>query len=240
MIRPWFDKLSSWVRFACWCTEHGNVAANYRGTSKYSHSNRCQLYESVIKREALDTGGIDYLEFGVYRGASISWWAQHITSAEARFIGFDTFTGLPEQWHADAPSGTFTTEGKLPKIDDSRVSFKVGMFQESLPKFLPGLRRNKRLVLHLDADLYSSTLFVLASIASLLRPGDLLFFDEFATPAHEFRAFDDCVKAFGFRYDMIGAVNDLNQVCFKVTWVPGMPLCTIDDETLTSTFAPTS
>jgi hypothetical protein len=108
------------------------------------------------------------------------------------------------------------------------------MFQESLPEFLRRFRRNKRLVLHLDADLYSSTLFVLASTASMLRPGDLLFFDEFATPAHEFRAFIDCEKAFGFKYEVIGAVNNLNQVCFKIAWVPGPRRENTADQKLTS------
>jgi len=83
------------------------------------------------------------------------------------------------------------------------------MFQDTLPRFLRDFARNKRLVLHLDADLYSSTLFVLTSVASLLRPGDLLPFDEFAAPAHEFRAFDDFVKAFGLCYEVVGAVNAL-------------------------------
>jgi O-methyltransferase len=229
-IGPWFDKLSCWVQFAKWCIERGKAADEYRAISSQSHSNRYELYASVVKQEGLDAEGIDYLEFGVYRGDSIGWWSEHISASSARFTGFDTFMGLPEQWHKDAPSGTFSTQGKPPIVEDSRVSFEVGMFQESLPEFLRRFRRNKRLVLHLDADLYSSTLFVLTSMASMLRPGDLLFFDEFATPAHEFRAFDDCVKAFGFRYEVVGAVNNFNQVCFKVAWVPGLPSRNIAEE----------
>jgi hypothetical protein len=195
------------------------------------------LYAAVVQREALYKESIDYFEFGVYRGDSIAWWCKHVAHSTGRFIGFDTFTGLPEKWHECAPSGTFSTEGRPPTIEDSRVSFQVGMFQQTLPGFLRKFRRSKRLILHLDADLYSSTLFVLTSVASLLRPGDLLFFDEFASPVHEFRAFADCVKAFGFQYEVIGAVNNFNQVCFKVVGAPSIPHLGIDEVRLTSTFA---
>ncbi|MFY9743488.1 MAG: glycosyltransferase [Candidatus Sulfotelmatobacter sp.] len=190
------------------------------------------MYESIVKQENLDTEGIDYLEFGVYRGDSIKWWSERIATSGARFIGFDTFTGLPEQWHEGAPPGTFSTQGNPPITHDSRVNFEVGMFQETLPEFIRRFKRNKKLVLHLDADLYSSTLFVLTSIASMLTPGDLLFFDEFATPRHEFRAFSDCVKAFGIKCDVVGAVNGFNQVCFKIAAIPNRPCRNIAGETL--------
>jgi len=95
MIGVWFDKLSCWAQFSCWCVERGCVAEKYRPLCICSYDNRYELYESVVKQEALDTEGIDYLEFGVYRGESIAWWCKRIATSNARFIGFDTFTGLP-------------------------------------------------------------------------------------------------------------------------------------------------
>ena len=70
--------------------------------------------------------------------------------------------------------------------------------------------------MHLDADLYSSTLYVLATLASVLYPGDLLLFDEFCSTLHEFRALDDFVRAFYFEYELIDASNNFEQVFLKV------------------------
>jgi O-methyltransferase len=209
------DKFSCWARFSRWCVERGGKIGQYRATPHYSHGRRYGLYEKVIAKEGLEGGAIDYLEFGVYRGESMAWWSDHITDSAARFIGFDTFTGLPEAWTAEAPAGTFSVAGQPPRFHDPRCSFEVGLFQNTVPQFLSKFTRRNRLVLHLDADLYSSTLFVLTSVSRLVIPGDLLFFDEFATPTDEFRAFDDFARAFLFRYELIGAVNNLNQVCLK-------------------------
>ena len=72
------------------------------------------------------------------------------------------------------------------------------------------------MVLHLDADLYSSTLYVLTTLALVLLPGDLLLFDEFASVLHEFRALDDFVGSFPFGYELIDTNNNFEQVCLKL------------------------
>jgi len=79
---------------------------------------------------------IDYLEFGVWKGDSIRSWSGLNAHPESRFVGFDTFEGLPEDWGSDHPKGTFTTQGQTPSIDDTRVSFIKGLFQQTLKPFL--------------------------------------------------------------------------------------------------------
>lgn len=212
------DWLACWARFSRWCVRSAGAVGPYDPFECNEHERRYLLYEKVIQHEQLgrDQDGLDFLEFGVYRGESISWWARHISDPGARFIGFDTFTGLPEGWHDETPCGAFSAEGKAPDITDSRCKFECGLFQHTLPKFLSQYSRANRIVVHLDADLYSSTLFVLTSLARILRAGDLIFFDEFSSPTDEFRAFDDFLKAFHLEHKVFDAVNNFNQVCIKV------------------------
>ena len=209
------EKLACWIRFSRWCIAHRPLLKRSDRFAQQRHENRYKLYEAVVRKEGLDRKPVHFLEFGVYEGASISWWIKRISHSGARFVGFDTFLGLPEAWHPAAPARTFSTEGKVPRIEDLRCHFEVGLFQDTVPAFLQKFSRDSRLVVHLDADLYSSTLFVLTSIGSILRPGDLLFFDEFASPRHEFRALEDFSRAYRFAYEPVAQVSRFNQVCLK-------------------------
>ena len=58
---------------------------------------------------------IDYLEFGVYRGASIRAWVGLSAHKESRFIGFDSFEGLPERWSGSLGAGAFDAGGNIPE-----------------------------------------------------------------------------------------------------------------------------
>jgi O-methyltransferase len=210
-----FDKTASWIRFSHWCMEQGGKVASFRATPT-EYEKRYNLYESIVTRENLDSRPFRYLEFGVASGASILWWANRCKNPEHRFVGFDSFMGLPEDWET-APQGRFSTAGKPPETQDNRCSFEVGLFQDTLPPFVKRFDRgSSRLIVHLDADLYSSTLYAMASLAPFFASGDLLFFDEFASVRHEFRALEDFVKAFRFDYEVIGAVSNFDQVCLKL------------------------
>jgi O-methyltransferase len=217
------DKLACWLRFSHWCIQRGRHVGRYDEYHKGQYEDRYAFYETIIQRESLDLAPIDFLEFGVYQGASLIWWSSRISHPNARFIGFDSFMGLPERWSKYPPT-TFSTDGKIPEISDRRCHFEVGLFQHTLPSFLQSFSRQGRLIVHLDADLYSSTLFALSSLAPILRESDLLFFDEFASPTSEFRAFDDFARAYMLHYDLIGAVNNFNRVCLRINRAAD-PLC---------------
>lgn len=82
---------------------------------------------------------ITYLEFGVHRGASMCRWLALNRHPDSRFVGFDSFKGLPERWElggASLDAGHFSTGGQLPDVNDPRVSFVKGWFHETLPRFL--------------------------------------------------------------------------------------------------------
>ena len=174
------------------------------------------LYRSVIDRERLDSQPITYLEFGVYRGDSLRSWLGSISNPDARFVGFDTFTGLPERWRATELAGHFDANGRIPEVNDVRCSFEVGLFQDTVPEFVVRTNLSGRLVINLDADMFTSTLFVLTTLAPFLKAGDLIFFDEFSCPLDEFRAFEEFAHCYRLKYEVVGAVYGYTRVCIRI------------------------
>lgn len=135
-----------------------------------------------------------YLEFGVYRGRTLRYWARHLRAPEARFVGFDSFQGLPEDWELGAERGTFSV-GKPPEIDDPRVSFVVGWFDQTVQGWEPP--EHDQLVVNVDCDLYSSTKLVLDWVTPRLRRGDLVYFDDLLGRDHEWRALQEWLDGVG-------------------------------------------
>jgi O-methyltransferase len=204
--------IASWVQFSRWCRTHPFPLPVDRKNGK----DRGSLHDAVVQKERLDVSPISYLEFGVYRGASLTWWVNRISHPDSRFVGFDTFTGLPEWWRPTEPAGHFSTHGQVPSIADPRCSFEVGLFQNTLPRYVSANDLSGRLVVHLDADLFTSTLFVLTTLARVLKSGDILFFDEFSCPLDEFRAFDEFVRSYRVKYQVLGAVQGYTRVGIKI------------------------
>lgn len=183
---------------------------------------RYTLYQHVIDSTDL-SGPITYLEFGVATGRSIAWWVENNTHEESKLYGFDCFTGLPEKWYWH-PKGTFDQGGMTPDIDDTRVSWVEGYFQNTLQAFIRSHDLDQRLVVHLDADLFTSTHFVLGCLAPHLKPNDIIIFDEFTRltdATHEFRAFHDFVTAYGMKFSVLGASGGYVQVAMRVDSMAG-------------------
>src|SRR6476469_942601 len=89
-----------------WAQKTGKIAIN-DFPCKWDYQKRFQLYEQIISTEKLKEEPIDYLEFGVAGGHSFRWFQQNNSNPESRFYGFDTFTGLPEDW-GSYKKGTFS------------------------------------------------------------------------------------------------------------------------------------
>ena len=85
---------------------------------------------------------------------------------------------MPSDWNDFNPKGSFDVNGIMPNIEDKRIIFIKGWFQNSLNNFLKNYKNEGNLVVHYDADLYSSTLFCLSQIDSLKKTY-LAIFDEF-------------------------------------------------------------
>lgn len=167
-------------------------------------NSRNQLYKHI--NTAINDQAIDYCEFGVFKGASIRYWSSINSNTDSSFVGFDTFNGLPESWDnftGGLKKGTFDTKGQVPDIKDNRVSFVKGLFQDSLPEFLENYDFKNTLVINIDADLYSATLFVLTQMHRFLKKGSIIIFDEFSSILHEFRAFEDYCSAYSVKFEVI-------------------------------------
>jgi len=205
-----FLKASYMPRFNDWCRTRAVGAPDF--------PTRYGLYQYLIDAHELG-GPIDFLEFGVFFGESLRWWAERNSHPESRFVGFDKFTGLPESW-VGLPPGTFSAGGQVPQIDDSRVSYEIGYFQETMVDFIKRFPLVRRTVLHLDADLYSATLYVLTMLANHLKPGDVILFDEIGSGygvTHEFRALNDVESAYGLKYKVLGGADNFRQGAIEIT-----------------------
>jgi hypothetical protein len=171
----------------------------------HSFGHKVPLHDYVAHYIGVDAD-IRYLEFGVHSGWSIQRFATLFTNPDAQFFGFDSFIGLPESW-GSAPAGYFSTDGRPPETKDSRIQFVKGWFQNSVREFLPQLKDEppKTTLVHFDADLYSSTLFLLASLWWYV-PEYYFIMDEFM--GHEMAATRNFVSAFPVDLEFYSRVDN--------------------------------
>lgn len=197
-----------------WIDQHKKIAFTDFYSARFDYLKRNSLYAYLIENE-IGNNPVDYLEFGVATGISFRWWAENIRNKDSGFFGFDTFTGLPEEW-GSFKKGDMNNNNEIPVMDDPRCSFYQGLFQQTLPRFLKTYSSGRQKIIHMDADLYTSTLFVLSSISPVLSKGDIIIFDEFNVPLHEFKAFSEWVSSYYIEYEVLGAVNNFYQIAIKI------------------------
>lgn len=175
---------------------------------------REDVYAKVLESE-ITQFPIHYCEFGVFRGDSLKWWSRALESTEVVLWAFDSFEGLPEAWQ-NMPVKHFSTQGKLPDIEDDRIKYIKGLFHETVPKYLYSQSIMGKLIVHVDADLFNSTLVVLMHIMPLMKNGDILLFDEFHVVRDEFRAFILAAGALRKNFKAIARTPQWTQVAFKM------------------------
>ena len=87
--------------------------------------------------------------------------------------GFDTFDGLPEQWHIE--KAMYSNEGNIPVPGGE---FIAGKFEDTLPCFFSEIRPIASII-NFDADLYTSTICALTCAKPVIGKNTILIFDEF-------------------------------------------------------------
>jgi hypothetical protein len=181
----------------------------------YEYKRRDVLY-GYVNNEVLGNRQVDYLEFGVAGGDSLRKWLNINQYPESRFFGFDTFEGLPENWLADRPKGSFSAKGEAPPIPDPRVRFVKGLFQETLPGFLKWFKPRNQLVVHIDCDLFTASLYALMALDRLMPKGTVILFDEFL-PKDEFAAFHTYSETCYRTWEVLAARRDLVKLAVRLT-----------------------
>ena len=95
----------------------------------------------------------------------------------------------------------------------------VGWFNETLPGFVEKHPEPVAL-LHVDCDLYSSTVTILNNLKNNIVPGTVIIFDEYINypgwQLDEFRAWQEHCKMYGVEYEYIGRVSKHQKVAVKV------------------------
>ena len=137
-------------------------------------NSRETLWSEIINRTEKQ---LICLELGVAWGYTTQWWLEKAGSKVASWDGFDLFTGLPNRWRY-FPAGAFSAFGKSPAINDSRVKWHIGDVKDTTKRFEPNISENQKIVILFDLDLYAASLESWINLRGLLRPGDILYFDE--------------------------------------------------------------
>jgi hypothetical protein len=145
-------------------------------------------------------------EFGVFRGESINYFAKKCPNAN--IFGFDSFEGLEENWFGSFQlKGSLDLAGKMPKCLPNVKLFK-GWFEETVPSFIENLNGSQINFLHMDADTYKPTAYVLNALSDYIGKGTIIIFDEyFGYPGyqlHEFKAWHEFVKSKNVKYSYLG------------------------------------
>ncbi|WP_433273121.1 TylF/MycF/NovP-related O-methyltransferase [Actinosynnema sp. CS-041913] len=154
------------------------------------------------------------LEFGVFRGTTLKIIAEERAGG---VYGFDSFEGLPEDWRPKRPAGYFRAD-HVPQVPGAEVV--PGWFEDTLPGFFAE-HPDEVAFLHLDADLYSSTVTALEHAGPRLRPGSVVLFDEYFNypgwEVHEHLAWGEFVARHGVEFEYLCFTSNNEQLAIRIT-----------------------
>ena len=170
------------------------------------------FFESIINKTKQDR---PFYEFGVWRGDSF----KYLINTFKKGYGFDTFEGLPEDWH-NVKKGRYTSEGIIPSVDGG--IFIKGKFEDTLPIFFSKPRPLASLI-NFDADMYTSTLCALNYSKPVIDKDTILLFDEFIMNKtwedDEFKALNEFCNINNISYEVLGVSYFTMQVAVKLVGI---------------------
>jgi hypothetical protein len=157
------------------------------------------------------------LEFGVATGRTLNQFAHWFPNKPVH--GFDGFVGLPEDWTSRMRKGFFARKN-LPRVKPN-CQLWVGWFDQTLPGFKQQVQQDDPIaLLHVDCDLYSSTVTILTELSDNIVPGTVIIFDEYINypgwQMDEFKAWKEFVVKHNRDYEYIGRVSKHQKVAVRV------------------------
>ena len=177
------------------------------------HFEKWHFFDAIVKRSVISK---PFYEFGVWRASSF----KYLIKVFKKGYGFDTFTGLPEDWLIGSDiekKGTYSSDGNVPKIEGGE--FIVGKFEDTLPVFFAESRPIAS-VINYDADLYSSTICALNFSKQVIDKDTILIFDEFiinpSWEQDEFKALNEFCSINQYSYEVIAVSFFTKQVAVKL------------------------
>ena len=185
--------------------------------SLFSHADESNSYKNIsincIFDEIMLSG--DFLQFGVFRGHTARILESYILLGRKLHL-FDSFEGLLEDWSdTKFKKGHFSgTADEIFAFDPSRTVVHKGWFSGTIGPYKETYS-NPVSMIHLDADLYSSTIDVLEGLNDQIVLGTILLFDEIFLPGSgqvsddEARALTDWAQKFDREY----------QILWRTRWV---------------------
>ena len=198
-------KQHSYMRSFSWAFSLPNIPDLY--------FNRWYFFDAIVKKSIRSR---PFYEFGVWKGEAF----KYLIKSFKKGYGFDTFSGLPEDWHSGnriEPSGAYTSDGNVPDIKGAE--FIVGKFEDTLPIFY-SKSRPLASVINFDADLYSSTLCALNYSKPVMDKHTVLIFDEFiineSWEQDEFKALTEFASINNYTYEVIAISFFTKQVAVKL------------------------
>lgn len=185
-----------------------HLSADYRKPDKTGVS----YWNAVFDLVSVEDNDL-FVELGVFKGTTATIIGNILKEVSRAAVhtpvlhAFDCFEGLPEKWR-DLDPGTFSLKS-LPKVPDN-VKLIDGLFKDSLPHATAQWDDKKIALLHMDADLYSSTEDGFRELHQFFKPGTIIAFDEFALwpgfhkgKQSEFEALIDASEKYGFKYEYV-------------------------------------
>lgn len=180
-------------------------AKNLRGVQLIADTDKTflDLYKNISNRSLLDIKKAYFLynfakecsslngdiaELGVYRGAGARLIYEGLASKDKRIFLFDTYEGLPK---TDAEGDENWQEGDLNDVDlgdvkrhlpEENFSFVKGFFPDSL-KLTPINEQSTFSFIHIDFDLYVSTIDALDYFYPKMVSGGIILVDDYGVLA---------------------------------------------------------